>query len=111
MPFHDAGIHARGSLGNALSRVISSYTLSVKALGYARSQIKHIPNNRSPQGHIPITLMLTTPKGSNDRNRFSASRDVSKEKEKILRIVSPRMNTIFCITPSADDVLDRLKDY
>jgi hypothetical protein len=54
--------------------------------------------------------MPTTPKGINDKDRFSALRSVSEEKEKILRTVSPQMNTIVCITPSADDVLDRLED-
>jgi CHAT domain-containing protein len=110
MPFHAARIHARGSLENALGRVISSYTPSIKALDYTRSQIKHMHNDHPPQGYVLVTLLPTTPKGSNDKDRFSALRGVSKEKEKILRIISPHMNTIVCTTPSVDDVLGRLED-
>jgi len=37
MPFHAAGLHMRGSTENAYSRVISSYTPSIKALAHARN--------------------------------------------------------------------------
>jgi hypothetical protein len=37
MPFHAAGLHMRRSMENAYSRVISSYTPSIKALAHARN--------------------------------------------------------------------------
>ncbi|RYP37354.1 hypothetical protein DL767_002997 [Monosporascus sp. MG133] len=40
LPFHAAGDHSEGSLDNTISRVISSYTSTLKALRYARGKPK-----------------------------------------------------------------------
>ncbi|TVY74909.1 putative 30S ribosomal protein S17-like protein [Fusarium oxysporum f. sp. cubense] len=49
MPFHAAGVHRRGSKENAYCRMISSYTPSIKALGYAQNQAKRAQNTLEAQ--------------------------------------------------------------
>jgi CHAT domain-containing protein len=109
MPFHAAGVHAHGSLDNALSRVISSYTPSVKALEYSRSQNKHVRSNHPAQDQMLITLMPKTPKGANDKESLGALEGVLKEKEMILSIVSPYVSPIVCETPDTTIVLSHLE--
>ncbi|KAK3934877.1 hypothetical protein QBC46DRAFT_347180 [Diplogelasinospora grovesii] len=58
MPFHAAGTHADGSTENTFSRAISSYTPSIKALGYARHRARATENAR---GSLLIAAMPTTP--------------------------------------------------
>jgi len=109
MPFHAAGIHTYGSLDNALSRVTSSYTPSVKALGYSRSQTKHARSDQPAQDQMLITLMPKTPKGANDKVSLGALKGVSNEKEKILSIVSPYVSPIVRETPDAGVIMSQLE--
>ena len=108
MPFHAAGVHAHGSFENAFSRVISSYTPSVKALGYSRSQIKHARSDQPARDQMLITLMPKTPKGANDKGSLGALGGVSKEKERILAIVSPYVSPVVRETPDAGVILSQL---
>src|ERR1700727_2991224 len=59
MPFHAAGLHRRGSTENAYSRVISSYTPSIKALAYARNCARSTGESRATPGSLLITTMPT----------------------------------------------------
>ncbi|KAM0710540.1 hypothetical protein Q7P35_002211 [Cladosporium inversicolor] len=110
MPFHAAGVHAHGCMENALSRVTSSYTPSVKALGHSCNQIKHSWSNQTLRDHMLITLMPTTPQGSNDRERFCPLEGVSREKENILKIVSSHVRTTVSTSPDATTVLSQLEN-
>ncbi|KFX87738.1 hypothetical protein O988_09307 [Pseudogymnoascus sp. VKM F-3808] len=58
MPFHAAGIHSSGSTENAISRVISSYTPSIKALGYSQHRARAADRKG---GTLLIATMPTTP--------------------------------------------------
>jgi len=109
MPFHAAGIHTNASRDNALSKVISSYTPSAKALSYAHSQIKRTQSGRPTRDRMLITLMPETPQGANDKTRFKPMKGVPAEEEKIAEIVTPHVNLIRT-RPDADDVLGRLED-
>jgi tetratricopeptide (TPR) repeat protein len=109
MPFHAAGVHAHGCLENALSRVTSSYTPSVKALGHSRSQTKYAWSDQPVEDQMLITLMPTTPKGANDKEDLRALTGVPKEGEKILKIISSHVSTIVCTTPDATSVLSQLE--
>jgi tetratricopeptide (TPR) repeat protein len=109
MPFHAAGIHTDASRENALSKVVSSYTPSVKALGYACSQIKCTKNDQPTQDQMLIILMPETPRGANDETGFSTLRGVLQEAEKIVRIVSSYVNPVVCTTPDATSVLSQLE--
>jgi tetratricopeptide (TPR) repeat protein len=109
MPFHAAGIHVNLSRDNALSKVISSYTPSVKALGYARSQIKHTRDDQPTQDQMLITLMPGTPQGANDKTRFKPLEGVPAEEEKITEIVTPHVSLVVRTRPAADDILGQLE--
>ena len=109
MPFHAAGIHVNASRDNALSKVISSYTPSFKALGHARSQIKRTQKDQPTQDQMLITLMPKTPRGANDEIGFSTLKGVLQEEEKIIRIVSPYVSPVVCTTPDATSVLNQLE--
>jgi tetratricopeptide (TPR) repeat protein len=110
IPFHAAGVHAHGCLENALSRVTSSYTPSVKALGHSRSQIKHSWSDQLLRDQMLITLMPTMPKGSNDRKRFRPLKGVPREEENILKIVPSHVSTFVSTTPDATSVLSQLEN-
>jgi CHAT domain-containing protein len=109
MPFHAAGIHAHASRENTFSRALSSYTPSIKALGYARSQLKQLQDNQTSENRMLITLMPTTPNGANDKVRFRALKGVSEEQDEILGIVSSHLSTDVRIAPSSNDILDQLE--
>ncbi|KAI5836999.1 CHAT domain-containing protein [Morchella snyderi] len=59
-PFHAAGVHTRRSTKNTISRVISSYIPSIKALTYARQRRPALPP-AAPPPSILIVKMPTTP--------------------------------------------------
>jgi tetratricopeptide (TPR) repeat protein len=105
MPFHAAGVHAHGCLENAMSRVLSSYTPSVKALGHSRSQTKYACSDEPLRNQMLITLMLETPRGANDEIGFSRLDGVLEEKKRIFRIVSPYVKPVVCTTPDATSFL------
>jgi CHAT domain-containing protein len=109
MPFHAAGIHTNASQDNALSKVISSYTPSVKALGYARSQIKRTQTNQPTQDQILIALMPETPQGVFEKTRFKLLKGVPAEEEKIAEIVTLYVNLVMRTRLDADDVLGQLE--
>ncbi|KAL0635469.1 hypothetical protein Q9L58_005600 [Maublancomyces gigas] len=56
-PFHAAGNHSRGSKRNTLSRAISSYIPTIKALAYARQK----KLNLGPNCRLLLVTMPTTP--------------------------------------------------
>lgn len=56
-PFHAAGDHSRGSTRNTLSRAISSYTPTLKALSYARQKKLDL----GPAPRLLLVTMATTP--------------------------------------------------
>jgi hypothetical protein len=108
MPFHAAGIHINASQENALSKVVSSYTPSVKALNHARSQIRHTQNYQPAQDQMLVTLMPETPRGANDKTRFKQLKGIPAEAQKIAEIASPHVNLVVCTRPGADDILGQL---
>ncbi|KAB5581191.1 CHAT domain-containing protein [Coniochaeta sp. 2T2.1] len=65
MPFHAAGTHAAGSTENAFDKVVSSYTPSIKALGYARQRARATEN---AHGSLLIATMPTTPGNGDPQN-------------------------------------------
>ncbi|TKA21868.1 hypothetical protein B0A50_08740 [Salinomyces thailandicus] len=110
MPFHAAGTHTGASLDNALNKVISSYTPSIKALGYARSQIKHTQFGQPTRDQMLITLMPETPRGANDKAGFSKLKGILVEGEKIAEIVSPYVSLVVRTRPNANEVLAQLEN-
>ncbi|KJK87391.1 hypothetical protein H633G_08750 [Metarhizium anisopliae BRIP 53284] len=98
MPFHAAGVHTPGSVENALARAISSYTPSIKSLGYAQERARII--DRSP-GYILLSTMPSTP---GKRNLAG----VVEETEEIIKITTGYMPMKLMDLPSVEQVVDSL---
>ncbi|EXK79186.1 hypothetical protein FOQG_16176 [Fusarium oxysporum f. sp. raphani 54005] len=119
MPFHAAGVHARGSKENAYCRMISSYTPSIKALGYAQKQAKRAQEalvaqdadteTETDTNTMLIAAMPTSPKGPGDKKTPKNLRGVEEEMREILILTRSHMRTTAYTHPSADQVLEVLK--
>ncbi|KAH7115651.1 CHAT domain-containing protein [Dactylonectria macrodidyma] len=109
MPFHAAGVHTRGSTENAYSRIISSYTPSIKALAYAQSQAKRSQEALAAQDAMLIATMPTSPKGPADKKAPNDLPGVREETEEILNLARCQIHMTVLTHPSADQVLGVLK--
>ncbi|KAK2471360.1 hypothetical protein H9L39_17591 [Fusarium oxysporum f. sp. albedinis] len=111
MPFHASGVHTRGSKENAYCRMISSYTPSIKALGYAQKQAKRAQQALVAQGAntMLIATMPTSPKGPGDKKAPKKLPGVEEEMREILTLTRAHMRTTVYTHPSADQVLEVLK--
>lgn len=98
-PFHAAGDHSPGSMRNTLSRVISSYISTIKALSYARQKQ---PEFGGPDSRLLLIAMPTTPSHRPLKNSIP-------EVEEIARVVKGQTVRLDC--PSADQVLEQLPSY
>jgi len=87
MPFHAAGLHMRGSTENAYSRVISSYTPSIKALAHARNWARGTEGSRAAHGSLLITTMPTTPRAYSEKDAPKDLPGVIKEKDEIIKVL------------------------
>lgn len=99
MPFHAAGIHTRDSTANTISRVVSSYTPSIKALAWAQTRHSMI-QNRS-RGAFMMTTMPTTP-------GYKALSGVTREKDEIIAKISGHIETQALDLPDSQSVLKHL---
>ena len=109
MPFHAAGLHMRGSTENAYSRVISSYTPSIKALAHAQNWARSTEEPRAAHGSLLITTMPTTPRGRSEKNAPKDLPGVIKEKDEIIKAAHDRITTVVLNQPSAEQVLESLE--
>jgi CHAT domain-containing protein len=111
MPFHAAGVHTRGSKENAYCRMISSYTPSIKALGYAQKQAKRAQEAVVAQytNTMLIAAMPTSPKRPGDKKAPKNLPGAEKEMREILNLTRSHMRTTAYTHPSADQVLEVLK--
>lgn len=97
--FHAAGIHTAGSTENTISRVISSYTPTIKALTYARSM-------RSPTRPAPNVLLVTMPTTPDESDLYG----VEQEAACITRIMGAASTTRLT-HPTANEVVDQLASH
>lgn len=108
-PFHAAGEHSRRSTRNTISRVISSYTPTIKALSYARQKDFELLSN--PLSRLLIVTMPTTPDTPNQR--WKPLTNVTLEANEIIDAI--RANSTTETTqmnyPSVGQVLEKLPDY
>lgn len=107
MPFHAAGIHVRGSTENALSRIISSYTPSIKALAYAKARARTTANM---QGSLLFTAMASTPDPATqqDGTKLPDLPGVVQEKEQVASIAAGHLAVETLDLPSAEQVVEKL---
>ncbi|KAH7140518.1 CHAT domain-containing protein [Dactylonectria estremocensis] len=109
MPFHAAGVHARRSTENTYSRMISSYTPSIKALAYARNQAKRPQEALAAQDTMVIATMPTSPKRPGDKKAPKDLPGAIEEMGKLLNSARSHISTTALTHPSADQVLEVLK--
>jgi tetratricopeptide (TPR) repeat protein len=109
MPFHAAGLHMKGSTENAYSRVISSYTPSIKALAYARNWARSTEEPRAAHGSLLIATMPTTPRGRSEKNPPMDLPGVTKERDEIIKAAHDRITVVALNQPSVEQVLESLK--
>ncbi|KAI0109669.1 CHAT domain-containing protein [Nemania sp. FL0031] len=83
MPFHAAGVHSLGSMENTFSRAISSYTPSIKALGYAQKRAR---NTEGARGSLLIVTMPTTPTQAPQPHSFKDLPSVAEEADRISKL-------------------------
>ena len=99
----------RGSTENAYSRVISSYTPSIKTLAYAQNWARSTEEPRAAHGSLLITIMPTTPRGRSEKHAPSALPGVIKEENEIVKAAHDRITTVILNQPSAEQVLESLE--
>jgi CHAT domain len=105
LPFHAAGVHSPGSTENTYSKVISSYTPTIKALGYAKERAWFVQKLRTEYPELLIVSMPTTPKVG---NQAVANLNVADELRAIHDAVTPKYSAVSLIQPSSKDVLAHL---
>jgi CHAT domain-containing protein len=100
MPFHAAGDHYPGSHENAFSRVISSYTPSIKTLSYSRSRGPYTPKTHAKAfiASMPITPGLNPLPGT------------TLEQKSIINILANSISIEVAEQPSAEVVTQALKE-
>lgn len=120
-PFHAAGDHSSlSSTRNTLSRAISSYIPTLKALSFARQRKLELLSD--PVSRILIVTMPTTPDTPavletvgtvpTRRCRWSQLPNAELEADGIVAAVSDNRRTVTClVSPTASHVLECLPGY
>ena len=102
LPIHAAGYHDSGSNENAMDRVISSYTPTVKALAYALERSTGVSNLLSQK--VMMVAMSTTP----------AQADlpfVEKEVEELRKLIPSGIQIMVMSNPTKETVVSTLPDH
>ncbi|RKK85118.1 hypothetical protein BFJ69_g1819 [Fusarium oxysporum] len=108
MPFHAAGSHSINCAENTLSRVVSSYIPSIKALGFARARATA---TKQTKGSMLIVTMPATPgKSKGGDSTCDDLPGVLREREEIIKVLPANLQTETLDLPSAHDVSLKLKD-
>ncbi|CAM1508780.1 Fc.00g056280.m01.CDS01 [Cosmosporella sp. VM-42] len=103
MPFHAAGIHSADPTENAFSRVVSSYTPSIKALAYAQHRATA---TESVKGSVLIATMPTTPGNASCPDLPG----VIEEKNQLMGVVNGHLPIQYQELPSVEDVVKSLRN-
>ncbi|KAF3185297.1 hypothetical protein TWF788_004616 [Orbilia oligospora] len=99
LPLHAAGYHRRQSTDTTLDRVISSYSSSIKALVYCRSNFGIAPKFSSDEALL--VSMNRTP-------GYSDLEYTTKEVDSLEGLLSNQIKTVKLERPTKKDVLDHL---
>ncbi|KAJ5101293.1 hypothetical protein NUU61_003515 [Penicillium alfredii] len=101
LPFHVAGEHSQGSLENALARVVSSYTPTIKALSFARERGQWATDQDNLR--LLCVTMPTTP-------GQQSLPGVLREREVVRDIVEETFWFKSLAHPSGEAVMRKMKD-
>lgn len=99
LPFHAAGSHSIGSMENAYSKIISSYTPSIKALAYSQGQAKR---SKRASGSLLMIVMPTTP-------GHRPLPGVIEEKEEVIKVADGYLDIDTLEMPNADRVVESVR--
>ncbi|RFU82153.1 tpr [Trichoderma arundinaceum] len=108
LPFHAAGNHLSASKDNAYTYTISSYTPTVKALGYAWNRASELQELTIERPELLVALMPTTP--DVDGKPVKDLRGVMGELSAITNAVTSTHSVQSLNRPSRQDVLEHLKN-
>ncbi|PWI63994.1 hypothetical protein PCL_00833 [Purpureocillium lilacinum] len=108
MPFHAAGVHSPGSTENALSKVVSSYTASIKALGFAQRQARI---TEGTQASLLFTTMPTTPADPShpDTGKLCDLPGVMLEEQRVRELLAGHMPMQSLRSPRVAHAIDRMR--
>ena len=101
LPIHAAGYHGAGSTRNALDRVVSSYTPTLRSLVYAREKAA------APSVEPQKAMLVGMPETPGQRTLLH----VQKEVEELYRLLSPHVETRTISYPTKAKVLSTLQEY
>lgn len=103
-PFHAAGDHSRRSTRNTISRAISAYTPTIKALSYARQRDLELPTNSDFR-----LLLVSMPKTLGQSDLINARKEV----EGIMTLADggTQARTTHLNHPSPSQVIQQLPSY
>lgn len=109
MPFHAAGVHSPGSTENAFSKAVSSYTPSIKTLGYAHRRVRI---TESTQVSLLIATMPTTPVDAlhPDAGKPCDLPGVVIETKHVTELVEGKIPVQSLNSPSVAQVIDKMRD-
>lgn len=105
-----AGKHTPGSTENTYSKVISSYTASVKALSYSQNLSERVKQQMTDDDPLLIATMPTTPKGPTDENPPNKLKGVKNEQREIEKAAQDCISTVVLEHPSIHQVIKKLKE-
>lgn len=105
VPFHAAGIHTPGSKQNTISRVISSYIPSIKALTYARQKRPSASTSASTSPPSILIITMPTTPGYGDLGGVNA------EANHIKSVVGSTHTCKILPYPTASEVLGQISSH
>lgn len=108
LPFHAAGDHTPGSTANTFSKIVSSYTPTIKALIYARACARRLKILEAKDPELLLVLMPTTPEVDGIE---WPDLGVLSELSAITGAVSSTYSARSMEHPSCRDVLEQLPRY
>lgn len=108
-PFHAAGDHSRNSTCNTLSRAISSYIPTIKALSYTRQ--KKLEINNADSRLLTITMAITPSTPGPPVKKWSPLVNAMVEAREIKDVVHPMAAVTQLDSPSVTQVLQELPSY
>lgn len=103
-PFHAAGYHGLGSKRNTMSRAISSYTPTIKALQYTRSRPLVLLKKADPS--ILVIAMPATPDSA-----WTELPNAAEEAKQIKDFIGEKVSITLLDSPSAAFVLSQLPTH
>lgn len=106
LPFHAAGDHLAGTEENAYAHVISSYTPTIRALGYAQQRASTLREDTVKKPEVLVVLMPTTP--DVDGIPVGALGSVTEELAAVTAATAATHSVKSLVRPNCQDVLANL---